>query len=189
MLIDPGIPLEEAVTLITGITEHMLAGRSTWDDVREKVADFIGSDTIIVGHNVLFDIAMLETHGINLRDHAICDTFELSEMFSLDAESLNLGYLADFYDIKRRGPEHRALTDTWVSVDIFLHYLEHISTLEGNARYIWNLAKQHAPHDFSFFDTFLAKKDEPQSSTWAAWKTSLLTQGFTQKTKKPKRVS
>ncbi len=92
MLIDPERKMTEEISLITHITDDMLVGKPRWQDVREKVADFIG-DSVIVGHNVLFDVAMLATHGINLTEHAILDTFELSELFSSESESLNLGFL------------------------------------------------------------------------------------------------
>lgn len=102
MLINPGRPLEEEVTLITHITDSMLEGRETWDQVRQLVADFIGMDSIILGHNVLFDISMLATHGIDLSGHKILDTFEISEIFSQEASSLNLGFLGDLYNIQKR---------------------------------------------------------------------------------------
>ena len=92
MLIDPERKMTEEISLITHITDDMLVGKPRWQDVREKVADFIG-DSVIVGHNVLFDVAMLATHGINLTEHVILDTFELSELFSSESESLNLGFL------------------------------------------------------------------------------------------------
>ncbi len=74
---------------------------------------------------------MLATHGIDLTHHKVLDTFELSEILSQDAESLNLGFLADFYGIQKRGEEHRALTDTWIAADLFVKYLEIIHSLEG----------------------------------------------------------
>ncbi len=80
--------------MITGITDTMLTGKPTWAEVRDKVRDFIRTDSVIVGHNVLFDVAMLRTHGIDLSEYPILDTFELSEILSQDIESLNLGYLA-----------------------------------------------------------------------------------------------
>lgn len=101
MLIDPKIPLEPEVTLVTGITPQMLHGKKIWSEVREKVADFIG-DAVVVGHNILFDKEVLENHDINLENNIFLDTFELAGMISLDAKSLNLGFLAEFYDIKKR---------------------------------------------------------------------------------------
>lgn len=65
MLIDPEIEITSEVTMITGISEAMIRGKSKWKDVKDKVADFIG-DAIIVGHNVLFDITVLKNHGLEL---------------------------------------------------------------------------------------------------------------------------
>jgi DNA polymerase III alpha subunit (gram-positive type) len=93
------------------------------------VQDFIG-DAIIVGHNVLFDISMFESHGIHLDKNTIIDTFELSEIFSQDMESLNLGFLANRYGlIETDEIEHRALTDTKVSIRLLLRYLGEIHRL------------------------------------------------------------
>lgn len=58
---------------------------------------------------------MLRTHGIDLSQQRIIDTFELSEIFSQDAESLNLLFLAKKYNLPIDG-EHRALDDTRLSV-------------------------------------------------------------------------
>jgi DNA polymerase III alpha subunit (gram-positive type) len=65
---------------------------------------------------------MLATHGIDLRNHIILDTFELSEIFSQDAESLNLGFLGKKYQIPQES-EHRALDDTKLSIELFCRYL------------------------------------------------------------------
>ncbi len=69
MLINPWIPLPDEVTMITGITQKMLEWRVRWEEIREKVDEFIGKNSIILGHNVFFDVTMLETHGINLRSN------------------------------------------------------------------------------------------------------------------------
>lgn len=147
MLVNPGRPLDEEISMITHITDAMLAGKPTWADIQAKVADFIGDNTVILGHNVFFDIAMLATHGIDLTHHKIVDTFELSEILSQDAESLNLGFLADFYSISKRGEEHRALTDTWISADLFVKYLELISGLSDKKQEIFEkfVYGEHSP--------------------------------------------
>ena len=127
MLINPWIPLKEEIILITGITEKMLEGRERWENVRDRVREFIG-DAIIVGHNVLFDISMLSSHSIDLSANIALDTFELSELFSQDAESLNLLFLAKKYGIDVDW-EHRALDDTRLSLWLFLYYLERLSSM------------------------------------------------------------
>lgn len=61
---------------------------------------------------------MLKSHGINLEKHIILDTFELSEILSQEAESLNLGFLSKYYNFNIAG-EHRALDDTRLSIMLF----------------------------------------------------------------------
>jgi DNA polymerase III alpha subunit (gram-positive type) len=130
MLIDPGRPLLEEVTMITGITESMLEGKQKWDEVQERVRAFFDAEnTVIVGHNVLFDTAMLRTHGIDLTHLPTLDTFELSEILSQDQASLNLGFLSDAYGLSSDGIEHRALGDTRLAMDLLLKYLSDIYKL------------------------------------------------------------
>ena len=106
--------------------------------VREKIADFL-KNTVIVGHNVHFDISMLKTHGIDLSSQLIIDTFELSEIFSQDIESLNLGFLAKHYELLTATDiEHRALTDTKLSIRLLMRYLSQIQQLKGSKKLIWN---------------------------------------------------
>ncbi len=67
---------------------------------------------------------MFSSHGIDLKSNRVIDTFELSEIFSQDIESLNLGFLANRYGlIDPSEAEHRALTDTRVSIRLLLKYL------------------------------------------------------------------
>jgi DNA polymerase III epsilon subunit-like protein len=115
--------MTEEISMITGITDDMLANSPIWADIREKVREFIGDESVIVGHNVLFDVAMFATHDIDLSSHSILDTFELSEILSQEVESLNLGFLAGMYGLSAGDKEHRALGDTRLSVGLFVHYL------------------------------------------------------------------
>lgn len=41
MLIDPGRPLDETISMITHITDDMLVGKPRWSTVKDKVKDFI----------------------------------------------------------------------------------------------------------------------------------------------------
>lgn len=138
MLINPLQPLSEEATLITHITNEMLIGKPSWSDVKENVKKFFEGDAIILGHNVFFDIAMFRSHGIDFSSHPVIDTFELSEIFSQDASSLNLGFLADHYNVAKNGQEHRALTDVKISANLFIKFLEQIRDLENEKKVIWN---------------------------------------------------
>ncbi len=145
MLVNPGKKLEENISMITGISDKMLEGKPKWEDIRERVREFIGK-SIIVGHNVLFDTAMLASHGIDLGENTILDTFELSEIFSQDAESLNLGFLGKKYQIPMES-EHRALDDTKLSIELLCRYLSDISGLTGKNLELWQYASTHDESD------------------------------------------
>lgn len=166
-LINPQIPLEEEVTLITKISEKMLEGKPTWDEVKDKVQDFISEDTVILGHNVLFDVEVLYHHGINLKNRNIIDTFEFSEIFSQNAESLNLGFLADFYEIEKRWQEHRALTDTWIAVDLFMRYLAEINNLKNIEKSIWQQIALNKKSPISFLKIFWENEEVENLENWA----------------------
>jgi DNA polymerase III epsilon subunit-like protein len=141
-LVYPGRVMTEEISMITGITDAMLEGKPTWTDVRDKVMHFIGDESVIVGHNVLFDVAMFATHDIDLSSHPILDTFELSEILSQEAESLNLGFLAGMYGLSAGDKEHRALGDTRLSVWLFVHYLNQLETLTEAKKSIFALARE-----------------------------------------------
>lgn len=160
MLINPERKLVEEVVLITGITNEMLVGRPLWNEVRDRVADFIGEDTVIVGHNVLFDVAMFATHGINLEDHVIIDTFELSELFSQDMESLNLWFLSGQYRIKTTEWEHRALGDTHLSIGLFERYVNEAKKLDEIKKSILRLmAEKEKTPSMSIFNEIIKIDD------------------------------
>ena len=83
---------------------------------------------------------MFQTHDIDLNSHPILDTFELSEILSQEAESLNLGFLAGMYGLSAGDKEHRALGDTRLSVGLLLHYLNQAQGLSGKKKNIFSLA-------------------------------------------------
>ena len=141
-LVYPERPMTEEISMITGITDAMLEGKPTWTDVRDKVMQFIGDESVIVGHNVLFDVAMFATHNIDLSSHPILDTFELSEILSQEAESLNLGFLAGMYGLSAGDKEHRALGDTRLSVGLFIHYMNQVGTLSDEKKSVFALARE-----------------------------------------------
>lgn len=137
MLINPLRELSEEIMLITRINNDMLVEKPTWNEVRQNIANFFDNNAIILGHNVFFDISMFSTHGIDLSNHPVIDTFELSEILSQDATSLNLGFLADHYNVKKDGQEHRALTDVKISTHLLVKFLEQIRDFDENKKNLW----------------------------------------------------
>ena len=58
--IDPGFPLSEQTTELTSITDDMVKGSKTEEEVFQMFRDFCG-DAIIAGHNVSFDLGFMNT--------------------------------------------------------------------------------------------------------------------------------
>ena len=127
MLVAPWFPLSHQVSMITGITNTMLEGRQSWEQIRMNVQQFIDTGDIFVWHNVSLDISFLEAHGITFpkQNGAIqtLDTFELAQIFSLESESLNLAFLCKKYALGW-GWEHRALEDVKMSLSLLSFYLQ-----------------------------------------------------------------
>ncbi|MDD2487176.1 MAG: helicase C-terminal domain-containing protein [Candidatus Gracilibacteria bacterium] len=88
-LVNPGFSIPEEVSYITGITDDDVENSPTFISLREKIREFIG-DSIVVGHNVSFDIGFLKTYGVDLTYNYSIDTFELSQILLYEEKSLSL---------------------------------------------------------------------------------------------------
>ena len=57
-LVNPGAPIPPTVTILTGITHHMVIEAPKIAEALPAFLEFIG-DSVIVGHNVKFDMRFL----------------------------------------------------------------------------------------------------------------------------------
>ncbi len=123
-LVDPRCALKAASIAIHGITDSMLLGKPTIDQVLPAFHDFC-ADTVLVGHNVAFDMRFLEIKeaaiGVKF-DQPVLDTLLLSavahpnqESHSLEAIMQRLGI-----DIDQR---HNALADATATAQVFVRLL------------------------------------------------------------------
>lgn len=123
-LVDPRCALKPASAAIHGITDSMLRGQPTIDLVLPAFHDFC-LDTVLVGHNVAFDMRFLELkeHLLGVRfDQPVLDTLLLSavahpnqETHSLEAIMQRLGI-----DMEQR---HNALADATATARVFIRLL------------------------------------------------------------------
>lgn len=123
-LVDPRCPLKAASIAIHGITDSMLLGQPTIDLVLPAFHDFC-ADTVLLGHNVAFDMRFLELKegplGIRF-DQPVLDTLLLSavahpnqQSHSLEAIMQRLGITMD--------QRHNALADATATAQVFLKLL------------------------------------------------------------------
>ena len=102
-LINPGKPIDEDITALTGITDEMVADALNEKEVTIKFKEWIG-DLPLVAHNATFDRNMLEMayykYGLGELKNPVIDTWMLSKAINKDAKKHGLSALAKYYKIK-----------------------------------------------------------------------------------------
>ena len=113
------IPTEipSVVQIITRIKQDHLAGKKTFEEVRDDITARIGQDTIIVGQNVSFDIRMLQGEGIDLSDRPWIDTSMLASLVFPELASYSLGYISAVLNLNHE-PVHRAMGDVHATLEL-----------------------------------------------------------------------
>ncbi len=118
-LVDPGRPI--VGVQLHGLTDADVRGAPSPREAAERFLAFAG-DALIVGHNVGFDIAFLETalgDGRRFEYGRYLDTLVIArEAFPGAPETYKLGDLAAFFGLAAGG--HRALPDAEVTAQILL---------------------------------------------------------------------
>lgn len=120
-LINPGKPIPEFITGLTGITNAEVRNAPRVADVLEQLEAFVG-DAPVVGHNVRFDLGFLQRQGL-LENNEVIDTYELASALMPTASRYNLGSLGKQLGILLPAT-HRALDDARVTMAAFNRILE-----------------------------------------------------------------
>ena len=106
-LVNPGYPIDEFITDLTGITDDMLSSAPSLDFVLPALLSFVGAD-IVVGHNVNFDINFIydscSARSLAPFSNDFVDTMRISRslmsatialrILFVDLESANLFHIA-----------------------------------------------------------------------------------------------
>jgi len=120
-LVDPRRPLSRESIAIHGITPGMLEGQPTIDRVLPRFAQF-AEDTVLVGHNVAFDMRFLqlkeERTGVRFIQ-PVLDTLLLSVVVHPNLEEHALEANAQRFGIPVLG-RHTSLGDAMVTGEIFI---------------------------------------------------------------------
>jgi len=124
-LVNPGRAIPPTITLLTGITESMVAKAPRIESVLPSLLEFMG-DAIVVGHNVRFDVGFLQAalrrSGHDPLTGPYVDTVTLARRLVRDeVPNCKLGTLAEHLRLSHR-PNHRALDDATTTAEL-LHLL------------------------------------------------------------------
>ena len=135
-LVNPGSPIPPFITVLTGITDAMVAPAPLFDEVLPAFLEFCGSadETILIAHNAPFDIGFLkhaaQTQSYPWPSFTVLDTVKIARRTLAKDETPNvkLGTLAQYFGLAEP-PTHRALDDARATVHIFHHLLERLGNV------------------------------------------------------------
>ena len=131
-LVDPGMEIPPSITVLTGITQAMVVDAPRIEEVLPALLEFIG-DSVVVGHNVRFDLRFLnaaaERLGYGALPNKWVDTAALSRrLIRPEVRNLKLRTLAAHFRSPVT-PNHRALEDARATAHVFHALLERVGTM------------------------------------------------------------
>ena len=132
-LVNPGRDIPPTITFLTGITHAMVVAAPRIDSVLPAFLEFLGTDAVIVGHNIRFDLAFLDAairrHGSARLALPSVDTCGLARRLVRDeVPNCKLSTLAERFRLGHR-PTHRALDDALATGDLLHVLLERAGSL------------------------------------------------------------
>lgn len=124
-LINPTFEIPQRVIDVHGITNEMVRGKPDETFYIPKLIEFIKDSSLLVGHNVSFDIGFLEEmfkrsgYGLNC---SYLDTLKFAREIFPQSPNHKLTTLADYLNLPVSNA-HRALSD----VETTIHLLRHLA--------------------------------------------------------------
>lgn len=124
-LVNPGRAIPPKISVLTGLTDALLAPAPRIESVLGSLLEFVG-DAVVVGHNVAFDVGFLREamrrDGRPPFTPTVIDTVALARRLVRDeVPDCRLATLASRFRLDHR-PSHRALDDALATTDL-LHLL------------------------------------------------------------------
>ena len=115
-LIDPKRPLPEKITELTCITDEMLKGKASEEEVTKRFLEWVG-DLPMVAHNAKFDISFIsmamKKYNLGEFTNTVIDTLELSRALDQGFARHNLTALVKRYNVPwEEDAHHRADYDS-----------------------------------------------------------------------------
>jgi len=169
--LNPGRAIPPFITQFTGISDDDVYNAPFFDDVSKQLQDFL-ADSVLVGHNLAFDISFLRKEfrvsGVdNYQPLQLC-TLRLAKRLLPNLKSRSLGNLAHHLRIKNEAA-HRAYGDAEVTAKILSAFVQQLKASEGfqkvfefiNYQYQSPQVKPSVPLKKNLADAFLSLPKAP----------------------------
>ncbi|MBT3407790.1 3'-5' exonuclease [Candidatus Woesearchaeota archaeon] len=124
-LVNPNRPIPKSITRLTGINNNMVYNKPTIETIMPKLNKFISKSTLIVGHNISFDMRFLNYYNMKINNqifnnNSLC-TLKLVRRLLYNKQVTNhrLNTICDYFNINSNN-FHRAKADTLATKELFL---------------------------------------------------------------------
>jgi len=121
-LINPGRPLPQKITELTGITDDMLIGAPEESEAVGALLEFLSGDTILLGHNISFDhsfiVQAIRRCGFEEPAFRGIDTLKLSRVLCPELPNKKLETMVEHFGLTNERA-HRAFEDAKVTVELY----------------------------------------------------------------------
>lgn len=115
-LVKPENEIDGFITSLTGITNEMVAGKPSIENVKSDVLAFLGSD-VIVGHNTSFDIRFLAAGFQEDISNEHMDTLQFARKLYPELSHHRLSDLSEYLHLTNN--EHRAIADCVTTKELY----------------------------------------------------------------------
>jgi len=109
--------LSEIVEFTTWIKKEQLETAPSFDEIKDDILSFFDENSVLIGHNIGFDIWFLEKYVWKVLHKYVFDTYPYSRKFLHFEPAYALEILADKYGFK--GQSHDALADSIMAMELF----------------------------------------------------------------------
>lgn len=162
--IDDALPPH--VQVLTHIRPEDIEGKPMLRDHLDDLRARMGSEVLLVGQNLGFDIDMLRAEGIDLRENPWIDTSMLASLLFPELASYSLGYMSTILGL-RHDPVHRALGDVRATLELFGRIWERIEALPEEYLAPLRTTFARSTPGYRYLAEYLPKKSRALSIPWS----------------------
>jgi len=123
--VNPGIPIPEFISRLTGINDSMVADAPGIEEALGGFLQFVG-DLPVVAHNASFDAGFIKVSARSIGrnfDNTVVDTLQLSKNLIPNLDKYRLNIVAKHLGVELKN-HHRAVDDAAAAAGIFIKCVE-----------------------------------------------------------------